>query len=80
MNISKDRYSDMVKPASKNSRWAVNLLKAFVIGGGYALSGRRLPRFTLTSARTKKNAATWCSVTLIAASVLLTALGLYEKR
>lgn len=79
MNISKDRYSDMVKPASKNSRWAVNLLKAFVIGGGICVIGQALTSLYAYLGADEKNAAAWCSVTLIAASVLLTALGLYEK-
>lgn len=79
MNISKDRYEDMVKPASKNSRWFLNLVKAFAVGGIICTIGEALTNWYGALGADKKDAAAWCSVTLIAASVLLTALGLYEK-
>lgn len=79
MNISKDRYGDMVKPASKNSRWFINVIKAFVIGGLICTLGELLTNCYRNLGADSKDAATWCSVTLIALSILLTALGLYEK-
>jgi stage V sporulation protein AC len=79
MNISKERYNDMVKPASKNSRWTVNLVKAFLIGGLICTLGEWLTNTYSRLGASDKDAAAWCSVTLIALSVLLTALGLYEK-
>ncbi|MGN0632418.1 MAG: stage V sporulation protein AC [Oscillospiraceae bacterium] len=79
MNISKEIYGEMVKPASKNSRWFVNMIKAFVIGGLICTLGELLTNLYQTMGADKKDAAAWCSITLIALSVLLTALGLYEK-
>lgn len=79
MNISKENYSEMVKPASKNSKWFVNMIKAFVIGGLICTLGELLTNLYQSMGADKKDAAAWCSITLIALSVLLTALGLYEK-
>lgn len=79
MNISKDSYNSMVKPASKNSRWFVNLVKAFVIGGIICVIGELLTNVYMQIGADEKDAAAWCSVTLIAVSVILTAMGLYEK-
>lgn len=79
MNISKDNYNEMVKPASKNSRWFINFIKAFVIGGLICVLGELLTNWYQYLGADEKDAATWCSVTLIALSILLTALGLYEK-
>jgi stage V sporulation protein AC len=69
----------MVKPASKNSRWFVNLVKAFVIGGIICVIGELLTNVYMQIGADEKDAAAWCSVTLIAVSVILTAMGLYEK-
>lgn len=79
MNISKENYGEMVKPASKNSKWFVNMIKAFVIGGLICTLGELLTNLYQSMGADKKDAAAWCSITLIALSVLLTALGLYEK-
>ena len=79
MNISKENYGEMVNPAPKNSKWFVNMLKAFVIGGLICTLGELLTNLYQTMGADKKDAAAWCSITLIALSVLLTALGLYEK-
>ena len=79
MNISKENYGEMVKPASKNSRWFVNMIKAFVIGGLICTLGELLTNLYQSMGADKRDAAAWCSITLIALSVLLTALGLYEK-
>jgi stage V sporulation protein AC len=79
MNISKDRYGDMVKPASKNSTWFINLIKAFLIGGLICTIGELLTNWYIYLGASEKDASAWCSVTLIALSVLLTSLGLYEK-
>lgn len=79
MNISKENYSEMVKPASKNSKWFLNMVKAFVIGGLICTLGELLTNLYQSMGADKKDAAAWCSITLIALSVLLTALGLYEK-
>lgn len=79
MNISKEEYAEMIKPASKDSRWQVNTLKAFAIGGGICVVGQGITELYLRFGLDRQSASAWCSVTLIALSVILTALGLYEK-
>ncbi len=79
MDISKESYSQMVKSASKNSAWAKNLVKAFVIGGGICVVGECLTNFYKYLGADLKASSTWCSITLIACSIILTAFGLYEK-
>ena len=69
----------MAKRASKNSRWYVNTAKAFAIGGGICLLGQALTELYRALGADKADASAWCSITLIALSVLLTALGKYEK-
>jgi stage V sporulation protein AC len=79
MNVSEERYAQMVKRASKNSTWLKNLLKAFLIGGIICFIGQLLTDWYSYLGADDDSAAAWCSVTLIAASVILTAFGLYEK-
>ncbi len=79
MNISNESYSELVKPASRNSRWFVNLIKAFAIGGGICVIGEILTNLYQRLGADDKTASAWCSITLIAASIILTAFGLYEK-
>ncbi|MBQ1537285.1 MAG: SpoVA/SpoVAEb family sporulation membrane protein [Ruminococcus sp.] len=79
MNVSKEEYARMAKKASRNSRWYLNAFKAFAIGGAICLLGQILTGLYMLMGAEKRDAAAWCSVTLIAISVLLTALGKYEK-
>lgn len=79
MNISKENYNEMVGSASKNSRWFVNLVKAFIIGGIICLIGECLTNWYQSLGAGQKDASAWCSITLIALSIILTALGIYEK-
>ncbi len=79
MDISKEEYAEMIKPASKNSRWQVNTLKAFGIGGLICVIGQLVTNMYLGLGADKQQASAWCSVTLIGASVILTALGLYGR-
>ena len=79
MNISKEEYAEMIKPASKNSKWQSNTAKAFVIGGGICVVGQALTALYMRFGADRQSASAWCSVTLIGLSVILTALGLYEK-
>ncbi len=79
MNITKEEYAEMIKPASKNSRWRVNTLKAFAVGGTICALGQAVTELYARTGMDRPTASAWCSVTLIGLSVILTALGLYEK-
>lgn len=78
MNITNEEYAQMMKPACRKSRWLLNLFKAFCIGGLICVIGQLFTNL-YESLGAGENASAWCSVTLIFISVLLTALGLYEK-
>lgn len=79
MNISKQEYLELTEQASRDSRWRTNALKAFAVGGTICLIGQAVTELYRYMGADKTSAAAWCSVTLIAASVVLTALGKYEK-
>lgn len=79
MNITNQEYLELTEKASRNSRWKVNALKAFAVGGGICLVGQALTEFYSYLGAERQAASAWCSVTLIAVSVLLTAFGKYEK-
>ncbi len=79
MNVTNESYEQMVKPASRDSRWAKNLVKAFAIGGAICVIGEALTNLYQRMGADSKAASAWCSITLITASIILTAFGLYEK-
>ena len=77
--MTKEKYAELVKKRSPNSRPAVNCLKAFVIGGLICLAGQGFVELYFALGLDEDTAKTLCSVSLIALGVLLTALHLYEK-
>ena len=77
--MNKKTYSDLVKTRSKNSRVAINCLKAFVIGGLFCVLGQGFVDLYQSLGADEETAKTLCSVSMIALGVLLTALHLYEK-
>ena len=76
---SAEEYARMVRKYANRSRSAVNVTKAFVIGGSICLIGELLRQFLLTRGLPEKDAGAWVSVILVFCSALLTGLGLYEK-
>lgn len=79
INVTYEEYEKMYKRASKNSASALNMLKAFLIGGGICLLGQVLTGVYTGVGLDKKDAGTAVSITLILISVLLTALGIYDR-
>lgn len=77
--MNRNTYSQLVKKRSKNSRAAINCLKAFVIGGLICLIGQGLIELYTAIGVDQENAKTLCSVSLIFLGVLLTALHQYER-
>ena len=72
-------YSELVKKRSKNSKTALNCLKAFVTGGLICMLGQGLTELYTAFGVDEDTAKTLCSVSLIALGVLMTVLHLYEK-
>ena len=79
MNLSPKEYARMVEETSPPTRTRSTLPWAFLTGGAICTAGQALTEFFLSRGMEAEEAGMWCSVTLIAASVLLTALGLYRK-
>ena len=77
--MEKNKYSALVKQRSKNSKTALNCLKAFVIGGLICVIGQGFTEMYLFLGLDQDTAKTLCSVSLIAVGILLTALHQYEK-
>lgn len=82
MDISQkaqQEYDKMVKKASPSSPIVTNCLKAFVSGGLICLIGQIFLNLYMNKDFSEEEAALLVSITLIFASAVLTALGLYEK-
>ena len=79
LDMSYEQYEKMYKKASKNSASAVNVLKAFLIGGSICLLGQVLLSIYTGLGLDDTDAGTAVSLTLILLSVLLTAAGIYDR-
>ena len=79
LDMSYEQYEKMYKKASKNSAGALNVLKAFLIGGSICLLGQALTEIYSRLGLEEKDAGTAVSITLILLSVLLTAAGIYDR-
>ena len=75
----KQIYSEMVKEASPASTTALNCLKAFWVGGTICVIGQIIHTLLTNAGLARDDAGTVTAVILVAAAILLTALGLYNK-
>ncbi len=79
MQISHKQYGEMVKKASPNSKSLIDIPCAFVIGGIICVIGQGLTDFYSYLGFDDRTSSTWCTITLVFLSALLTGLGIYEK-
>lgn len=77
--MTKEKYAELVKKRSKDSRIAIDCLKAFVIGGAICTIGQGILELFLYLDLEEDTAKTLTSVSLIFIGVLLTALHQYER-
>lgn len=77
--MTKEKYAELVKKRSKNSRIAIDCAKAFVIGGAICTIGQGILELFLYLNFEEDTAKTLTSVSLIFIGVLLTALHQYER-
>ena len=78
MEISKQKYSKMVKQSSPSSPIVKDSVKAFFVGGGICTLGQALQELYLT-ALPEESAKLLASITLIFIAAVLTALGIFDK-
>ena len=78
MEMDSERYGKYVQRMSPGSKLGRDLLQAFLVGGAICVLGQGLMMLYQTWGASDADAATWCSVTLIALSALATGLGWYD--
>ena len=79
MEIDKKEYGTYVKEITPVHSTVKNMLRAFLAGGAVCTIGQACLGLYGTMGMEKETAAAWTTLTLIAASVLLTGLGLYQR-
>ena len=79
MKTTPENYKEMVEKASPNSPLAMNMLKAFAFGGGICLLGELLYMLYAHLGVSEELVRALVPVTLIGATALLTAIGVYDK-
>ena len=78
MDMSKREYSELVQRLSPKSKLGTDVIRAFLVGGLICLLGQALLLLYQRMGATETDAGTWCSITLILLSALLTGLGWYD--
>lgn len=82
MDVLKERknkqYNDYVKKVTPTHSLLGNMWKAFLVGGIICTVGQLIINAGMGMGLEKKEAATWCSVLLVLASVVLTGCGVYQ--
>ena len=79
MAISKDEYSNMVDKASPNSPIILNCIKEFLIGGIICTIGQLIMTLLQNSGLSEKEIQAGTSGILIAATAILTGIGIFDK-
>ena len=79
MPITGKEYDKMAQQASPPSHTALNCLKAFLIGGLICTIGEGFYQLYLYAGLDDKQARAGVTVTLIAITAVLTALGVFDK-
>ena len=78
MDMNEELYGKYVQKMSPGSKFGWDLLRAFLVGGAICALGQGLTLLYQTWGASDTDAATWCSVTLIALSALATGMGWYD--
>ena len=79
MRMSNEEYAAFVDSLSPRSPIWGDLLRAGLVGGAICVVGQALVNLYEHWGASAATAATWCSITLVALSSLLTGLNLYNK-
>ncbi|MBR1841884.1 MAG: SpoVA/SpoVAEb family sporulation membrane protein [Oscillospiraceae bacterium] len=78
MQMTNAQYAKLVEKRAPKSKTALNVMKAFFVGGAICVVGQLIRGFWLMLAD-EIAAGTLTSVTLVGLGALLTALGVYDK-
>ena len=78
MDMSNAEYAALVKRLAPKSNLLADTLRAFLVGGLICVLGQLLLMLYASWGAGGDAAASWCSITLIFLSALLTGLGVYD--
>ena len=73
------QYADYVKQITPTHSLPTNMAKAFLTGGVICVVGQIITNFAKSRGLDQDMAGTWCSVTLVFISVILTGFNIYQK-
>lgn len=73
----KKQYQDYVKEVTPTHNLWVQMCKAFLVGGIICVIGQGILNYCASLGLDKETSGSWCSLILVAASVLLTGLNIY---
>ena len=73
------QYADYVKQITPTHSLPMNMAKAFFTGGVICVVGQIITNFAKSRGLDQDMAGTWCSVTLVFISVILTGFNIYPK-
>lgn len=73
------QYEKYVKQVTPTHNLPLNMAKAFITGGLICVLGQVILNFAKSRGLDTEMAGTWCSITLILLSVILTGLNIYPK-
>lgn len=78
--VGNKKYQERVKALTPSHNLAVQMLKAFVMGGIICCVGQLILNYATNGmGLDKETAGSWCSMLLVFLSVLLTGLNIYPK-
>lgn len=75
----KKQYQDYVKEVTPTHNLWVQMCKAFLVGGIICVIGQGILNYCAGLGLDKETSGSWCSLILVAASVLLTGLNIYPS-
>lgn len=75
----KKQYQDYVKEVTPTHNLWVQMCKAFLVGGIICVIGQGILNYCASLGLDKETSGSWCSLILVAASVLLTGLNIYPS-
>ena len=73
------RYNEYVKRVTPTHNLFLNMAKAFLVGGLICVLGQFLLNYGKSMGLDKEMAGSWCSLILVALSVILTGFNIYPR-
>ncbi len=79
MKMTNKEYSEYVKKKTPNSKFGLNMVKAFLVGGIICCGGEGLLNWFTALGLNEEDAGVATSITLVFIGALLTGLGVYDN-